>query len=174
MIIVPLNYYFHSTLINYKLVNLENKTKNIESIVSIDPILLNLTFSVGRIYHHNGIAYDYYSQNELGQSKADSRWKIWLLPHELNISSIDHIEISPFVVSKLPFVDMIYVITDTNLIQRHENLKKAFHYQGISNESIDYRLKWNYTICNSKSSHSYVYQRLNLKENPLGNYIYIN
>jgi hypothetical protein len=73
----------------------------------------NLTFVVDIIYHHDGIVYDYYSQNDLGRSKANYQWKIWLLPNELNQrSSIGYIETSPFIVSKLPFVNTIYVMTD--------------------------------------------------------------
>jgi hypothetical protein len=71
--------------------------------------------------------------------------------------------------SKLSFVDKIYVITDPRLIERHNNVKKSFLRQSISIESIEWRMKWNYTTCNSNSSHSYVYQRLNLKDKPLGN-----
>jgi len=131
---------------------------------------MNLNFSLKSIYHHDGIAYDYYSKTDLGQSKASFQWKIWPLPNEINQnSSIDHIEISPFVVSELPFVDIIYVITNQHLTERHANLKKAFHHQGISMNSIEWRMKWNHTNCNSNSSHSYVYQRLNLKDKPLGN-----
>jgi len=147
----------------------------IQSILPIDPILTNLTFAVNTIYHHDGIAYDYYSQNDLGQSKANYQWKIWSLPNELNQrSSIGYIETSPFVISKLPFVDVIYVITDRNLTHRHENLKKAFLHQGISINSIKWRRKWTHKTCNSNSSHSYVYQRLNLKEKPLSNHIYFD
>jgi len=138
----------------------------------VDPLIINLTFSFGKIYHHDGIAYDYYSKNDLGQSKASYQWKIWPLPNEINQNHpIDHIQTSPFVMSKLPFVDVIYVITEPRLIERHKNVKKAFDRQGISIESIEWRMKWNYTTCNSNSSHSYVYQRLNLKDKPLGNSI---
>jgi hypothetical protein len=134
-----------------------------------------LTFSTDRIYHHDGIAYDYYSKNDLGQSSAGSQWKIWPLPHEINgSSSINYIETSPFVMSKLPFVDAIYVMTDPRLTERHLNLKKAFQNQGISIESIEWRMKWNFTTCNSQSNRAYVYQRLNLKDKPLGNSIPID
>jgi len=71
--------------------------------------------------------------------------------------------------SKLPFVNAIYVMTDPSLTQRHDSLKKAFLHQGISIESIEWRMKWNFTTCNSNSSHLYVYQRLNLKNKSLGN-----
>jgi hypothetical protein len=131
-----------------------------------------LNFSHNRIYHHNGIAYDYYSKNDIGQLTAGYQWKIWPLPYEINqTSSINHIEISPFAMSKLPFVDVIYVMTDPSLIERHNNLKKVFRRQGITIESIEWRMKWNETTCNSNSSQPYVYQRLNLKDIPLSNSI---
>jgi hypothetical protein len=144
------------------------------SAYPLDKILFNLTFSKDTIYHHDGIAYDYYSINDLEQSKAGYQWKIWPLPNEINqSSSLTNIEISPFVISKIPFINVIYVITDPRLKERHFNLKKAFDHQGISFESVNWRMKWNYTTCNSNLTHEYVYQRLNLKDKPLGNYINI-
>lgn len=134
---------------------------------------MNFTFTVNKIYHHNGIAYDFYSQNDLNQLKVDSQWKNWSLPNETinHRSLMIDMEISPFVISKLPFVDKIYVMTDQRLIQRHENLKKALLHQGISIQSIEWRMKWNYTTCNSNSTDLYIYQRLNLKDKPLGDSI---
>jgi hypothetical protein len=135
-------------------------------------LVLNLTLSVNRIYHHDGIAYDYYSKNDLGQAKAAHTWKIWPLPNEINKNSpIGHVGISPFIVSKLPFVDVIYVMSDPRLTERHNNLKKAFRRQGISAELTEWRMEWNYTTCNSNKSHSYVYKRLNLKDKSLGNWL---
>jgi hypothetical protein len=125
---------------------------------------MNLTYSFGRIYHHNGIAYDYYSKDDVGKSNAGHQWRIWPLPNEINQTFI---ETSPFVISKLPFVDAIYVMTGPRLSDRHANLKIALLQQGIPIESLNWRMKWNHTTCNSKSSHSYVYQRLNLKDKPL-------
>jgi hypothetical protein len=136
----------------------------------MDPLLRNLNFFINRIYHHDGIAYDYYSKNDFGQSKAAHQWKIWPLPNEINQTHSTHsIEISPFVMSKLPFVDAIYVMSDPRLMDRHANLKKALCQQGIPIESIEWRMKWNQTTSNSNTSHSHVYQRLNLKDKPLGN-----
>lgn len=134
-------------------------------------MLLNLSFSTNHIYHHHGIAYDYYSIPDLQQPEAGCQWKSWFLPYNTNQNdSVNYNETSPFVISKLPFVDVIYVLTDRRLTDRHNNLKKVFHQQGISLESIKWRIKWNYTTCNSNSSYSYVYQRLNLKDKPLGNW----
>ncbi|CAF4079742.1 unnamed protein product, partial [Rotaria sp. Silwood2] len=136
-------------------------------------LLLNLTFYSTQIYHHNAIAYDYYSKSDLGQARAGDQWKIWPLPLEKNRLQNNtlpcHVEISPFVVSRLPFVDKVFVITNPRLTKRHDNLKKALVQQGISVESIEWRMKWNSTTCNSNSSHSYVYKQLNLKDKPLGN-----
>jgi hypothetical protein len=127
-----------------------------------------LFFSITTTYHHNGIVYDYYSKDELGQLKAACQWKFWPLPYEVNQTSI---ETSPFVMSKLPFVDAIYVMSDPRLTERQTNLKTALLQQGIPIESIEWRMKWNQTTCNSNSSRSYVYQRLNLKDKPLSNSI---
>ncbi|UJR20074.1 hypothetical protein I4U23_023206 [Adineta vaga] len=56
-------------------------------------------------------------------------------------------------------------MTSSRLIERQQHLKKVFHRQGISMESVHWRMKWNQTTYNS--SRSYVYQRLNLKDKPL-------
>ena len=69
--------------------------------------------------------------------------------------------------TKLPFVDAIYVMTDQRLTERHTNLIKALRNQGINNETLQWRLKWNYTTCNANETHDYVYERLNLKDKPL-------
>ncbi|CAM4777215.1 unnamed protein product [Rotaria magnacalcarata] len=138
---------------------------------SVNKLLLYLNFSIDRIYHHNGIAYDYYSRNDIEQTKVGDKWKLWPLPNEIyqiqNNSAMNDIETSPFVPSKLLFVDKIYVMTDPRLTERHANLQKALSRQGISVKSIEWRIKWNLTTCNSISSHSYVYKGLNLKNKPL-------
>ncbi|CAF1539487.1 unnamed protein product, partial [Rotaria sordida] len=122
------------------------------------------------LYHHDGIAYDYYSKNDLGQSKAGDQWKIWPLPSEKNQlpnnTSVCNLETSPFVVSKLPFVNAVYVVTNARFVERHASLKKAFRQQGIPDESIEWRMKWTLTTCSSNSSHSYIYKRLNLQDRP--------
>ena len=151
-----------------------NKTCNNSSLIfSVDKLLLNLSFSIDRIYHHDGIAYDYYSRNDIGQTRPGDQWKLWPLPNEIyqiqNNTSMNDIETSPFVASKLMFVDKIYVMTDPRLTERHASLKNALSQQGISIESIEWRMKWNLTTCNSISSHSYVYKRLNLKDKLLSN-----
>ncbi|CAF5174752.1 unnamed protein product, partial [Rotaria magnacalcarata] len=109
--------------------------------------------------------------NDIEQTKVGDKWKLWPLPNEIyqiqNNSAMNDIETSPFVPSKLLFVDKIYVMTDPRLTERHANLQKALSRQGISVKSIEWRIKWNLTTCNSISSHSYVYKGLNLKNKPL-------
>jgi hypothetical protein len=169
-IAVPSSFSIHYFLMKFTLLNYQNNQTAAKSVFPMDPLLLNLNFSVDQNYHHDGIAYDFYSKNDFGQSKAAHQWKIWPLPNEINqTSSIDSIEISPFVMSKLPFVDAIYVTSDPRLTDRHANLKKALHQQGIPIESIEWRMKWNRTTCNSYANRSHVYQRLNLKNKPLSN-----
>ncbi|CAM2718087.1 unnamed protein product [Rotaria socialis] len=150
---------------------LKQTCDNRSFIFSVNKLLLNLSFSIDRIYHHNGIAYDYYSRNDIEQARVGDQWKLWPLPNEIyqiqKNSAMNDIETSPFVPSKLLFVDTIYVMTDPRLTERHANLKKALSQQGISVKSIEWRMKWNLTTCNSISSHSYVYKRLNLKNKPL-------
>jgi hypothetical protein len=171
ILVAPSTYSILYSFKNFKLINRQNSRTAVQSVLPMDPLLQNLTFSVDQIYHHDGIVYDFYSKNDLGQSKAAHQWKIWPLPNEINQThSIDSIEISPFVMSKLPFVDAIYVMSAPHLTDRHANLKKALHQQGIPIESIKWRMKWNRTTCNSSTSHSHVYQRLNLKDKPLGNH----
>jgi hypothetical protein len=135
---------------------------------------LNLSISVTQIYHYDGIAYDYYSTPDIGLSKAADHWKMWPLPHEItslsNQSSTFPLDLSTSVISKLPYVDTIYVTTDPKLTDRHNNMKKAFNRQGVSVESVKWRMKWNRTTCNDQANHAYVYQRLNLKDKPLSNH----
>ena len=148
---------------------LQTPTNNHTSIFSIDHNLTNLTFSPNKIYHYKSTAYDYYSIRDLEQSRIGCQWNIWPLPDKFKQNTwIDHSQISPFVVSKLPFVDAIYVMTDRRLTQRHDSLRRVLLKQGISNESVQWRWKWNFTTCNSPANHLYVYQRLNLKNKPLG------
>ncbi|CAM4967776.1 unnamed protein product [Rotaria socialis] len=102
-------------------------------ILPANRLISNFNFSFNHVYHYNGIAYDYYSKNELGQSKPGDQWKIWPLPAAKdqlqNTSSNIDIEISPLIVSKLPFVDMIYVVTNSRLTERHASLKEVFKQQ---------------------------------------------
>ncbi|CAF2114854.1 unnamed protein product [Rotaria magnacalcarata] len=147
------------------------------AILSVNK-LIPLNFSFNHVYHYNGIAYDYYSKNELGKSKPGNQWKIWPLPRAKdqlqNISSNIDIEISPLVVSELSLVDMIYVVTNSRLTERHASLKEVFNLQGISMISIEWRMRWNLTTWESNSSFYLVSKRLNLNGKPLGNRIYIN
>ena len=122
----------------------------------------NISFSIDRIYHQNGVAYDYYSQLDLGLTRASPQWNIWPLPNQT------HNELSPSFVSSLPLVDAIYLMTDPSLTERHHQLRNAFRRQGISLASVQWRLKWNRTTCNHPSNHAHVYRRLNLKDKPLG------
>ena len=135
---------------------------------------LNFTLSSNQIYHHKAVAYDYYSMSDIRQSKVGDQWRIWALPHEqvqlTNNTLVYSFEVSPSFLSNLPFVNTIYVITNPSFVERHDNLKKALQLQGIGLKSIEWRMKWNRTTCNSESSHSYVYKRLNLKNVPLGKY----
>ncbi|CAF1140284.1 unnamed protein product [Adineta ricciae] len=112
------------------------------------------------VYHHDSIAYDYYSKTELQQSKIGYQWNIWPLPNDINPN-----DISPAHPTNLSFVDVIYIMTNARLVERHEHLKKVFHRQGISMSSVQWRMKWNRTTCHS--SLSQVYERLNLKNRAL-------
>ena len=135
---------------------------------------LHFTLSSNQIYHHKAIAYDYYSMSDIGQSKVGDQWRTWALPHEqvqlANNTLVYNFEVSPSFLSNLPFVNTVYIITNPSFDERHNNLKKALQLQGIGLKSIEWRMKWNRTTCNSKSCHSYVYGRLNLKNVPLGKY----
>ena len=117
------------------------------------------------------MAYDLYSRDEFLQMRAGRQWAIWSIDKE-NItvasqSSHRPIITSPLVVSEIPFVDRIYVVSDPSLKDRHRSLNKVFERQGISTELIDWRFKWDRNTCNSYQSHSILYQRLNLKDGPL-------
>lgn len=150
-----------------------NNLSNITSIPVRSKERINLTLSIDRIFHHNGLAYDIYSKDDLMRSKTGDQWKIWPLPTETNMSSSsDDINVSPAVTSNLSFVHSIYVLSDRRLTERHDNLKKAFDRQGIDIQSIVWRMRWNRRTCNSEANQLYVHRRLNLMYQSLGSSIY--
>lgn len=148
---------------------LTNQSNNSTSSFAITDQLLNLKYTPNDIYHSGGVAYDYYSIPDLGKENANCLWKNWPLPHEINRNfSLNKLQLSTNIPSKLPFVEQIYVLTDSSFIERHTNLRKALLRQGISTKYLNWRFKWNYTTCNSNSSFPFVRQQLNLKEPFLG------
>ena len=71
---------------------------------------LNFTLSSNQIYHHKAVAYDYYSMNDIGQSKVGDQWRIWALPHEqvqlTNNILVYNFEVSPSFLSNLPLLTL--------------------------------------------------------------------
>jgi hypothetical protein len=128
------------------------------------------------VVHFQGVAYDQYSINELGQTRPGLQWLALPLPDELGranypqpwqppLSNKSNFSVykSPATKSTLAFVKQIYVITDESFTDRHEHLKRVFLRHGIPIESIKWQFAWNRTTCNSNESHDEVRERLNLK-----------
>jgi hypothetical protein len=130
-----------------------------------------------QVYFLNGVAYDFYSINELDNSLGPGRqWKTFPLPneqipaniipwtpdnHERNrITSVD-ISIPPATTTGLAFVDHIYITSTPNLTDRQANLEKMFtRYQIINYE---WRMKWAQDTCYASENKEEVYRKINLR-----------
>ena len=159
------------------LMNITDKNRNANFFWSfnlssnLNPQQIPVSFTVGQIYHHHGVAYDFYSQLDLNQPQATNYWKQWSIPQDMNRdfqqNSVRMSFLSPAQLSKLSFVNQIYVISDIHLKDRHKNLRQAFQRQGLDFYSIQWRTNWTKKSCNDPQNHEHVYQRLNLIDKPL-------
>lgn len=134
----------------------------------------------------NGIAHDFYSDNEHNnQIGAGPQWLSFPLPSEryqlnntpwtppnmlpefsapLNVISTRS--------SGLVFVDKIFVMTTVNLTDRHAVLQRTFSEYHITN--VEWRSKWTHDTCNSPLNKAEVYAKLNLKEGSISNIILVS
>jgi hypothetical protein len=135
-------------------------------------------FTNNKIYFLNGIAYDYYSIDELNsRSGSGSQWKTFPLPNEHLSSSMvlwtphqhlrdeirpDDIRAPSETTTGLAFVDQIYITSTPNLTDRHANLKRMFTQYQITN--YEWRMKWVRDTCYSPENKKEVNRKLNLQE----------
>jgi hypothetical protein len=135
-----------------------------------------------QVYFLNGVAYDFYSIDELdNRLGAGLQWKTFPLPneeipaniipwtpdnHERNPTTSVYITALPETATGLAFVDHIYIASTPNLTDRQANLEKLLARYEITN--YEWRLKWTRDTCNAPENKEEVYRKINLKaENPL-------
>ncbi|UJR08076.1 hypothetical protein I4U23_012353 [Adineta vaga] len=148
--------------------------------------LAHVYFPKNKVFHVNGVAYDFYSIWELGKSEPGQQWLTFPLPGEINNKNIPPpwhpicssvnlpIHISPLTKTRIAFLEQVYVISDEGFVDRHEHLKKVFHRQAIPDSSIHWVWKWNRTTCNAKNNFDEVYRKkLNMKPGKLKYYFLI-
>jgi len=139
-------------------------------------------FPANCVVHFQGIAYDQYSIDELGQTRPGLQWLTFPLPHELGRADYPKpwqppvskksdfpLRPSPPTRSTLAFLQQIYVITDESFTDRHEHLKRVFLRHEIPVDAIQWQFNWNRTTCNLNESREEVRKILNLKPGKNGN-----
>jgi len=158
-------YFYTASSSDYVAVNLSSSYRNIK-------------FTSDTIYFLNGVAYDFYSIDEVNShSGARSQWKTFPFPNEylpVNITpwlpprhlrneskSVNMIN-SSVTTTGLAFVDRIYIVTHSRLTDRHANLKRMLDQYKITN--CKWRMKWTYAKCRSSNKRKEIYRKLNLEE----------
>jgi len=148
------------------------------------PKIVSLYFPYYQIVYTNGIGYDRYSIQELGQLKLSSQWLKFPLLNEINTvepwlpkgysnKTFPFFQ-SPPTKSGLAYIDKIYILSDPALSDCIKNVKHMFARHDIPIDSIEWRRigKWNRNTCNAKENQAEVYQILNLKAEPIGQFVY--
>ena len=150
-------------------------------VVNLDNVHQNIKFTSDKIYFVNSLAYDFYSLDEIdGRSKPGQQWKTFPLPNEhipANITpwfpeklkrdntTSDYSYPASQSTTGLAFVDHIYITTTAILTDRQANLKKIFTHHQITN--YEWRMKWTRETCNAPENKAEVFEKLNLKGDPL-------
>jgi hypothetical protein len=130
------------------------------------------------VYFLNGVAYDFYSIDELNnRSGPGLQWKIFPLPNEQisggippwapqsqgrNQATSIYISPSPQTSTGLSFVDHIYITGAPSLTDRRADLEKMFARYQITN--YEWRMKWTLDTFNSPENKEEVYRKLNVME----------
>jgi hypothetical protein len=145
-------------------------------MVNLSSIHQNIMFTSDTAYFLNGVAYDYYSINEINDdSGPGSQWEIFPLPNEHlppditpwtphqhlqdDIRSAD-IPVSSETTTGLAFVDHIYIVTSPTLTDRHDNLEKMLVGYQITN--YEWRKKWTYATCIALNNREEINRKMNL------------
>ena len=106
-----------------------------------------------KFYQHlvvgsNHVAIDLYSIDDLTIGKPGKQWE------QLGKCSTDRRE--------LLNVERTFVITGRHLDERHKHLRKVLRRQSIDDRSLEWRWRWNQTLCNSEDGQSEVLEKMNL------------
>jgi hypothetical protein len=169
-----LKYHLASISIHISYLALPSKSLPIPYvIVNLSNIHQNITFTSEKIYFLDGVAYDYYSIDELNnRSRAGLQWKTFPLPNEQIPANITpwmpkyhlrktvYTSIPSEASTGLAFVDHIYITSILNLTDRQANLEKIFARYQITN--YEWRLKWTRETCNAPENKEEVHKKLNL------------
>ena len=145
-------------------------------LVNLSSLYQNIIFTSDTAYLLNGVAYDYYSINELNDdSRPGSQWEIFPLPKEHLPPDItpwtphQHLQdnnrsagipASSETTTGLAFVDHIYIVTSPTLTDRHANLKKILARYQITN--YEWRTKWTYASCGALNNREEINRKMNL------------
>ncbi len=149
-------------------------------LVNLSSLHRNIMFTSDKVYFLNGVAYDFYSIDELRSGSGPRlEWKTFPLPNEhlqdnitawtphyhrlQNETRSVYIPTSSVTTTGLAFVDHIYIVTHSRLTDRHSNLKKMLARYQIKN--YEWRMKWRYHTCKAQENREEVHRKLNLETN---------
>lgn len=137
----------------------------------------NMRFTDLDVFQLNGVAYDFYSVNELRNgSKIGLQWKSFPLPDEhipayitpwtpyirlKNTMNSDYKYPSMQSTTGLAFVDRIYIVTTAKLKDRQANLRKMFKQYDL--HDYEWRMKWTRNHCTTLEYKSEIDTKLNLR-----------
>lgn len=135
--------------------------------------MTKLYFPLYTVVHVNGIAYDIYSIRESEQQRPGPQWLTFPLPGEVNsvkswMPELQSTKTFPFVQSPetktgLAYLDDIYIVSDSSLTDRIENIKYMFNRHQIPISSIHWRFgKFNRSICTNETDGGEHHRILNL------------
>ena len=147
----------------------------------------NIIFTTDKVYFLNGVAYDFYSIDELdNRSTAAPQWRTFPLPNERLPTNVTpwmpkhnftkqttsfHVSTPSKTNTGLAFVDRIYITSNPNLKDRHANLKRTFARYQITN--YEWRMKWSRYTCNAPENRDEVLSKLNLRGKAIGSIEFI-
>lgn len=139
----------------------------------------NIVLTPEEIYFVNGVAYDFYSIDEIKeQARPGLQWRTFPLSHEdifanltiwtsyhrqrkknMSIDIATHSETD----TGLSFVDHIYIAGSPNLTDRRATLTKMMTQYHMTN--FEWREKWSPSTCYSAKNREEIFRKLNLYHN---------
>jgi hypothetical protein len=146
-------------------------------VINLSSTHQNIIFTSNKVYFLNGVAYDFYSLDELNNHSGPSgQWKTFPLPNEqlpINIipwtpkyhlrneTTSVYIPISLKTSTGLALVDHIYITSTPKLTDRQANLERMFTRYQITN--YEWRMKWAQDTCYAPENQEEVSRKLNLR-----------
>lgn len=153
-------------------------------LVNLGTKYRNIMFTSKTIYFLDGVAYDYYSIDELdNRPEPGVQWKTFTLPNEQMPANLTpwtpppkrgRKPIPPFgmpppssTTTGLAYVDHIYITTASHLTDRQANIDKMFARYQIKN--YEWRTKWEKNTCYNAENRQEVFKKLNLRSKSISN-----